>query len=259
MLSLMRSECYQIRKMLSVKITFMIILVASVIFSFQTFQPDYVDYMQSNDRMYELYGGGGLCSVMEDSAACLLLASLFAGFLISAGFENRTIQTAVSCGKSRTKVYLAKMFSYIMVVTLLSMVYWFGSNTSVFLKNGLGSSTVVGNLNRLPCIAGMVIAASIAYASLYAICGVVSFFSRKVGMTMGICFLGILFGGRMVTLLLPEAAINWINLTPLGLYQRVLTLDVSAEAILQTCLLGILWTTAICCIGWWKFKRTGLK
>lgn len=259
MLSLMRSEWYQIRKMLSVKITFAIILVASIVFSFQMFQPDSLDYIQSTGQMYELYGGGELCNTISDSAACLLLASLFAGFLISTGFENRTIQTAVGCGKSRTKVYLVKMLNYILVVTFLSMVYWFGSSTAMFLKNGLGSSDVVGNLNQIPYIAGMVIAAAIAYASLYAVCGVIAFFSQRTGMTLGICFLGILFGGRLLALLLPETAIAWVNLTPLGLYQRVLTLDVSVETILQTSLLGILWTSAICGIGWWKFKRTGLK
>lgn len=118
MLSLLRSEWYQVRKMLSVKITFAITLIASVIFGFR----------------------------MTDGAACLLLASLFAGWLISAAFENRTIQEAISYGKSRTKVYCAKMSLFVLVVNGLCLVYWFGSSMAAFVKYGLGTREIAGNL-----------------------------------------------------------------------------------------------------------------
>ena len=191
MFSLLRSEWYQVKKMNSVKITSAILLVVSVLYSVKILEPEQMEYLQANDRIYELYVGGGLCESMKDGAACLLIAGLFAGFLISAGFENRTIQTAVSCGKSRTKVYVAKMCSYLSVVTILSVIYWLGSNVGAFIRYGLGTAETVGNLSRTKYILGMLVAGTIAYISVFSICGVIAFFSRRVGVTMGICFVGI--------------------------------------------------------------------
>lgn len=125
-----------------------------------------------------------------------LLASLFAGWMISGSFENRVIQESISYGKKRSTVYLAKMLMYSMVVTVLCLIYWCVTALPAGFRNGLGTAEICGNLTQVPYIIGMVAAGSAAYISLFTICGIIAFFTRKTGTTMGICFVGILFGGN---------------------------------------------------------------
>lgn len=259
MLSLLRSEWYQVRKALTIKITFVIALVSSIMFGFQMASEKYIEEFKTLDQRYLFYGGGSLCSSMEDGAAGLLFASLFAGWLISAAFENRTIQDAISYGKSRTKVYWTKMFMFLAVTIGVCLVYWFGSSVPAFLKNGLGMPEIVGNLCRIEYIAGMLFAGILAYISLFAICGLVAFWNRKTGTTMGICFVAILFGGNLLTVILPDNVLKFVNYTPLGLYKQVLNLDVEWADIWKTGCISLVWTAIICGIGLWKFKRTELK
>lgn len=259
MLSLLRSEWYQVRKSLAVKITFLLTLVISVVMSFQMATEEYMQMYKEMGREYICFGGGGLCGDMSDSAACLLFASLFAGWLISTSFENHTIQEAISYGKSRTKVYMAKMCMFLFSVTMLCLIYWFASSMAQFLKYGMGSPEIVGNLCNVEYIIGMVLAGTLAYISLFAICGLVAFLNRKVGVTMGICFVAILFGGNIIASIAPESIIKIINYTPLGLYNQVLDIYVEWEDILRTSALSLVWTAVILGIGLWKFKRTELK
>lgn len=259
MLSLLRSEWYQVRKALSVKIAFVITLFFSLPFGFDVIEEEYFAENYTSDQRYLLFGGGFLSNHMQDGAACLLIASLFAGWLIGSAFENRTIQNAVSYGKGRAKVFLAKMISFIVVVTGLCLAYWFGGSFPAFLKNGLGTPEVVGNLCHIEYIAGMVFAGILAYSSLFAICGVVGFWCQKSGITMGLCFVGILFGGNMLASIAPDHILKVINYTPLGLYKQVLDLHVSWMDMIKTGCISMVWFAVICGIGLWSFKKSELK
>ncbi len=259
MFSLLRSEWYQVRKSLPVKITFAITLAASIIMSFQLTSEKYIELYKDLDQKYLLFGGGSLSSSMSDGAASLLFASLFAGWLISGAFENHTIQEAISYGKSRNKVYLAKMCMFLFVVTILCLVYWFGSSIAPFLKYGMGTSEVVGNLCNIEYIIGMVFAGTLAYISLFSLCGLVGFLNRKIGVTMGICFVAVLFGGNLLAAIASENIIKVVNYTPLGLYNQVLRPDVQWTDIWKTSCVSLIWTALICGVGLWKFKKTELK
>ena len=259
MLSLLRSEWYQVRKALTVKIVFGITLVASLIFGFKMISESYVEQIQEIKGQYVLYGGGSLCGSMEDGAACLLFVSLFAGWMTGTAFENRTIQEAISYGKSRTKVYWAKMLTFLTVCIGICLVYWFGGSIPAFLKNGLGTEKNVGNLCHINYIIGVLIAGILAYASVFSICGLVGFLTRKTGATMGICFVAILFGGNLLVMVLPESILRIINYTPLGLCKQVLKMDVQWADIWKTSCISLVWIAIICSIGLWKFKKTELK
>lgn len=259
MLSLLRSEGYQVRKALSVKIAFGIILIASVIFGMKFIDPAYAETLQMLNERYIIYGGGSICSTMQDGAMALLLASLFAGWLISSGFEHRIIQESISYGKRRLTVYSAKMLTYLLVVTGLCLVYWVAVSILAFLKNGLGTQEICGNLCQIPYIIGMMFAAILAYISLFAFCGAVAFWNRRVGVTMGICFVGILFGGNLLASVASEGVRTVISYTPLGLYNRVLKLDVSWSDIWLTAGISLIWIGIICTVGYLKFRKTELK
>lgn len=259
MLSLLRSEWYQVRKALSVKIAFGIILIASIIFGIKFIDPAYAETLQMLNERYIIYGGGSLCSTMQDGAMALLLASLFAGWLISSGFEHRVIQESISYGRKRLTVYSAKMLTYLLVVTGLCLVYWLAVSMPAFLKNGLGTQEVCGNLCQVSYIIGMMFAALLAYISLFAFCGVIAFWNRKVGVTMGICFVGILFGGNLLASIASEGVRAVISYTPLGLYNRVLKLDVSWSDIWLTAGISLIWIGIISMVGYLKFRKTELK
>lgn len=259
MLSLLRSEWYQVRKALSVKIAFVIILAYSLFFGYNVIREEYLDEYQELDRMYLFFGGGSLISDMRDGAASLLFASLFAGWLIGGAFENRTIQNAVSYGKGRAKVFWAKMISFLTVVSGLCLTYWLGNSLPAFIKNGLGTPEVVGNLCRIEYIAGMVFAGILAYSSLFAICGVAGFWCQKTGTTMGLCFVAILFGGNMLATVLPDSLLKILNYTPLRLYTQVLDLHVEWMDMIRTGCISMAWFVVICGIGLWSFKKSELK
>lgn len=259
MLSLLRSELYQLTKMLSIKLSILMILVVSIVFGFRMIDESNFETLNTLGERYVLYGGGSLCSMISDSAGVLLLASLFAGWVISRGFENRVVQESVSFGKQRGTVYLAKMLMYFLVTALCSMIYWLGTSIPAFIRNGLGTPEVCGSLCQPVYIAGMTLAAIMAYISLYSVCGVIAFWSRKVGITMGICFAAILFGGNLLAAILPEGIMKWIRYTPLGLYGLVTKLDVTGADIGLTIGISLLWTGLICGIGYLGFRRAELK
>lgn len=258
MLSLLRCEWYQLRKSLSWKITVVIMAAASVIFGVKTTAAVHTPEMKALDHMYTLYGGGSICSVMSDSAMALLLASLFAGWIIGGGFENRMIQESVCYGKKRRTVYLAKMLTYSAAVTFLCLIYWCGAALPAGFKNGLGTADICGNLSRISYIIGMVAAGSAAYISLFAICGLIAFCAQKTGTTMGICFVGILLGGNILAFLLPEDVIKIVNYTPLGLYRHVLKIDVAWPDICQTVGISLIWIILFWTVGYLKFQKTEL-
>lgn len=174
-------------------------------------------------------------------------------------FENRVIQESISNGKKRSSVYLAKMFMYSIVVTALCLIYWCVRALPSGFKNGLGTADICGNLSRIPYIIGMVAAGSVAYISLFAICGLIAFFARKTGATMGICFVGVLLGGNLLAAILSEDIIKIINYTPLGLYHHVLKSDVTWPDIFQTAGISLIWIILLWMAGYLKFQKTELK
>lgn len=259
MMGLFRSEVYQIRKTLAVKMLFLFILLTSVFLGIRESGASYATEIKEAGWDYLLYGGGSLLSSMEDYSLVVLLASLLAGWMVSSAFETRTIQEAVCYGKSRTKVYLVKVVTYLITSFLMCLVVWTGGSIFIFIKNGIGTQEVVGNLCQWNYIAGMLFAGILAYLSIFVICGVIAFITQKTSITMGICIIGIAFGFNIITALLPESLLKIVNYTPAGLYRQVLKMDVSFNDIIRTSCISAAWIVAICAAGLWKFKRTELK
>lgn len=262
MFSLLRSECYQVKKSFAVRITVVVLTVASFIMSFEMLSSDYAEFYEMEGMTEKLYGAGSVMGTMSDSAMGLLIASLFSGFLISAAFENRIVQEAVSYGKTREKVFFAKMLAYLAASTLTIVLYWFVGSIGAFMKNGFGTEDTVGSLCHVDIFLGMLAAEILAYCSLYVICGVVGFICKRSGVTIGICLIAILVGGNLLAMLMssmPENVQNIISYTPLQLNQHVLKTDVNWNDIISTGLISLLWIAAVCGIGIYHFKRDELK
>lgn len=255
MLSLLRSEWYQVRKSLYLKIAIGLILVLCFWFGSEFTDTESV----AISNLYTRYWGGSICEWMRDSAMGLLLASLFAGWMIGGSFENRMIQESISYGKKRSAVYLAKMIMYSLVVTVLCLLYWCAAAAPIGIKNGLGSEDICGNLCQISYIVGMVAAGSLAYISLFMVCGVIAFCVRKTGTTMGICFVCILVGGNFLASMVPENIAEIIRYTPLALYTHVTKTDVTWFDIGQTAGISLIWILFFGTVGYLKFRRTELK
>lgn len=258
MISLLRSELYSIRKTAAVRLTFIIMALTSVIFGIQQTSPaDIQEYKDAgwNDM---LYFGGNLCSGMND-AATIFTAALLAAWIISQSFENRSIQEAVCYGKSRTKVYITKMFIFLLSATITGIVYWVGGSIPMYLENGMGTEEVSGNLCHPSYVAGMLISGCLAYISIYAICGVTAFIARKTSIAMGICIIVISFGFKIILQVLPGSIAELAKYTPVALYSQVLKTDVTWDEITKTGIISLIWIFIICAAGLWKFKKAELK
>lgn len=255
MLSLLRSEWYQVRKSLYLQITVGVVAVFSFWFGGQFTDASHVHM----SHLYTLYWGGSICQWMGDSAMGLLLASLFAGWMIGGSFENRVIQAAVFYGKKRSAVYLVKMIMYSLVVTVLCLLYWCASAVPTGIKNGMGTEELCGNLCHVSYLIGMLAAGSLAFISLFMVCGVIAFCVRKTGTTMGICFVCILAGGNLLASVVPENIAEIIRYTPLALSQHVTKIDVTWTDIGQTAGISLIWILFFGTIGYLKFRKTELK
>lgn len=253
MLSLLRCEWYQARKSLSLKLAIVLILVLCLWFGSKFTDAANVSNVQT------LYLGSAIGEWMCDSAMGLLLASLFAGWMIGGSFENRVIQESVSYGKKRSAVYLAKMIMYSLVVTVLCLLYWCAAAVPAGIKNGMGTEEICGNLSHISYMIGMIAAGSIAYISLFVVCGVIAFCTRKTGTTMGICFVCILVGGNFLAMMVPEKIAEIIRYTPLALYTHVTKTDVTWFDIWQTVGVSIIWIILFGMAGYLKFRKTELK
>ncbi len=259
MLSLFRSEWYQIRKTLTVKLLFLFILFTSIALGIRETSESYAAEVKEAGWNDLLYGGGSLLSSLKDYSLVILIASLLAGWMVSSSFETRIIQEAVCYGKSRTKIYTVKMLMYFIVSLMTCLVLWIVGSLFVFLKYGIGTQEVVGNLCHWNYIAGMLFAGSLAYLSIFAICGVIAFLTQKTSITLGICIIAIAVGFNIIIGILPEPLLKIIDYTPVGLCRQVLKLDVSWEDIIRTSCISIVWTVAICIAGLFKFKKAELK
>jgi len=259
MLSLFRSELYQIRKTLAVKLLFLVITIVSVIMGIRETSAGYIKEIQEIGQDYILYLGGNLSGSMGDYAMAVLLAGLLAAWIISSGFENRTIQEAASYGRSRTRIYWVKMSVYIMASVLICLVYWFVTCIPLFIKNGTGTEDIVKNLCHPGYISGMLVSCILAYISVFAICGVIAFMVQKASITIGICIIGISLGFTLIRGVLPESLVKIINYTPAGLFERVLKLDLSWSDIIVTSCVSIAWIIITGVAGLYKFKTTELK
>lgn len=255
MLSLLRSEWYQVRKSLYLKIALGLIVVMSFWFGSQFTDAAHVHA----SSLYTLYWGGSICQWMCDSAMGLLLASLFAGWMIGTSFENRVIQEAISYGKKRSCVYLVKMMMYSFVAIVLCLFYWCAAAAPTGIKNGMGTEELCGNLSHVPYMIGMVAAGSLAYISLFIVCGVIAFCAQKTGTTMGICFVCILVGGNLLASVVPENIDKIIRYTPLALYTHVTKTDVTWFDIGQTAGISLIWILFFGTVGYLKFRKTELK
>lgn len=253
MLSLLRSEWYQVRKSLSLKITIALMVVMCLWFGSKFTDAALVSNLQI------LYWGSAICVWMCDGAMGLLLASLFAGWMIGGSFENRVIQEAISYGKKRSTVYLAKMFMYSLVMIVLCLLYWCASAAPAGIRNGMGTEEICGNLCHVPYMIGMVAAGSLAYISLFMVCGVIAFCVRKTGTTMGICFVCILAGGNLLASVVPENIAEIIRYTPLALYTHVTKTDVTWYDIGQTAGISLLWIIGLGAVGYYIFQKAELK
>lgn len=253
MLSLLRCEWYQVRKSLYLKITMGLIVVLCFWFGSQFTDAVHVTNLQT------LYWGGSICEWMRDSAMGLLLASLFAGWMIGGSFENRVIQESISYGKKRIAVYLAKMIMYSLVVTVLCLLYWCVLAVPTGIKNGMGTEEICGNLCHVSYLIGMVAAGSLAFISLFMVCGVIAFCVQKSGTTMGICFVCILVGGNLLASVVPENIAEIIRYTPLALYTHVTKTDVTWFDIGQTAGISLIWILFFGTVGYLKFRKTELK
>lgn len=259
MLSLLRSEWYQVQKSIYLRITVVIIVAASVMFGMRLISASEVARLEEIGMTARLYGGSSICSAMEDGAMALLIAGLFAGWMIGGSFENRVIQESISYGKKRSAVYLAKMMMYSLVVIVLCLLYWCASAAPAGIKNGMGTEEICGNLCRVSYMIGMVAAGSLAYISLFMICGVIAFCARKTGTTMGICFVGILVGGNLLASIVSEDIAKIIRYTPLSLYTHVTKPDVTWFDIGQTAGISLIWIIFLGMVGYLKFRKTELK
>ncbi len=259
MLSLFRSEFYQIRKSLVIKIQFLFIFAISVFLGLREAGTSYANEVKEAGWNELLCGGGSLLSSMKDYSLAILLASLLAAWIISQSFETRTVQEAICYGKSRTKVYLVKMAVYFIVSAVNCLVIWIFGSLFVFMKYGIGTEEVIKNLSRWDYLAGMLIAGSIAYLSIFAICGVIAFITQKTSITIGICIIVVAIGFNILSSVLPEPLANIINYTPAGLCNQVLDIDVTFGDIIKTICISIIWIVLICTAGLWKFRKAELK
>lgn len=259
MLSLFRSEWYQIRKTLAVKLLFLFVLVTSIFLGIRETSESYAAEIMEAGWFDMLYGGGSLLSSLQDYSLVILIASLLAGWMISSAFETRTIQEAICCGKSRTKVYIVKMSMYFIASLAICLVLWITGSMFVFFKYGIGTQETVGNLCHWNYIIGMVFSGSLSYLSIFAICGVIAFWTQKTSVTIGVCIIAIAIGFNILISILPEPLLKIINYTPAGLCHQVLKFDVSWNDIIITSVVSIIWTIAICAAGLWKFKKNELK
>lgn len=148
---------------------------------------------------------------------------------------------------------------YSLVVTALCLVYWCVTTLPTGIKYGLGTEDICGNLCHIPYIIGMVAAGSIAYISIFMVCGVIAFCVRKTGTTMGICFVGILAGGNLLASFVSEKIAAIIHYTPLGLYYRVLKTDVTWYDIGQTAGISLIWIIGLGAVGYYIFQKAELK
>jgi len=254
MFSMIRSEWYQARKSFAVWLVFILTIVITIMLQYST-----IEYYREHSQA-GLTFGGNMCSTMQDTAMCLLYASLFSGLMIGGSFENRTIQGAIASGKKRTYVYLSKMFLFLAVFAVQSLAYWLSGSVMVSsLQYGFGTEELVGNLCKPAYLIGMVAACLLADTSLATICGLVGFLVRKPGVIIATCMVVILVGGNFLATVLPESILQYLSYTPLRLMQNVLKYDLTWRDIGMTSLLSILWIVAVLGVGIWKFRRTELK
>ena len=110
MFNLIRCEMIKLSKSLPIKIMFLLMAALSFVSSISSF--NYVGSEHAEELEIALTGFDAFFSSLRDMPTITVIGILIVGILICNDFENRTIQTEIAAGHSRTAIMFSKILAF---------------------------------------------------------------------------------------------------------------------------------------------------
>lgn len=193
-----------------------------------------------------------------DIPTLLLTGVLLCGLVVSADFDNRTIQVALGAGHSRAAVLISKFAALFVALFALQLAYWLTNGLMYTAHFGFGMPVSLGLLLHMLASFGCVVLTGVALSSVAVL---LAFTTRKTAITVGLSAIILLIGGSMLITQSKynpalERALAW---TPIGVLNVMTDNGRSWASMGQAALVSAVSITAIGGLTWALFRKADLQ
>ncbi len=240
MINLFKSEFMKLYKSSSLKIIILLGIAMSLIFHLTV--------------VTHVTGYNALVGSMQDTPLVMLLAGIFAGLFIGNDFSNRTIQSEISLGYTRFKVFLSKSIVFLIGSCIIILIYPITSIIICNITNGFGE---IINYNIIKDIIRMVLLFLIVNCGTLSVCVIVGFTVRNVGASIG-SSIGILIIGSVIIDAISNKY-NFNKFTTVGWSKLILIPNMTIIEILQALIVSGVTLIISLFVAYLIFKKADLK
>lgn len=262
MLNLMLATFYRIKKSMAVKISFILISIAAILY-FTCVK------LISNGTLDSSIAGS--ISGLSDSLMLWLFAPLIAGVIVIEDFDSKIIHTAIGCGKGRISVVFSKMYTFLITTFILTIPYAIISFV-LYIKevNFIGAeataiSIYIYNLVQKFDVSTIKVISvyfvtSIVYMSQLSICIPIAFKVRK---TVVVTAIGFIFGmlNAFISAIVNKVDVlaDLYKLTPYAYSVDKVNLNTTNSDLLMVLVISIIFIVIMTGITYLLFRKEEIK
>jgi len=253
MFNILKCELFKLRKSKS----FWIMILANTLISATSFFMFTAQIESGALINFEINGVSFFLSAFSDSGLYIVYGVIFAVTFICGDFDNRTLQSGISAGCGRLKVFLGKSLVYLAAVSLTYLPYPILNFILASARYGYGVDISADVIIKLVAIS---FAASAAYSALLSLCALLSFVLQKTGGVIG-GGLSLLIGGEllgMAAVAFP-AIENVYLLSPYSLVLSVSDMTTGYGDIVKTAILSCVYIAVIFTATYMFFRKAEMK
>ena len=256
MRNLMKCEMLKIRKSFPLKVLFLLMFVLSLVSSISSLS--YIDSPLANEFEIAFTGYDAFFSSMRDMPTITIIGIIVIGILICSDFENRTIQTEIAAGYSRTSVLLSKTLSFGIAYALVFLPYPLGRLIFQSIFIDFGPAITVGVLLKM---VGTFITIVLIGMALDGVVILFAFILRKSIIVMGIGFVLVVLGGNaLLSFGVSNPALGTIlGKTPIGLFKTLAVTNYEPTVVLQAAIICAVCIGAFVALTYAFFRKAELK
>ena len=256
MFNLIRCEMIKLSKSLPLKIMFLLMAALSIVSSISSF--NYVGSEHAEELEIALTGFDAFFSSLRDMPTITVIGILIVGILICNDFENRTIQTEIAAGHSRTAIMFSKILAFGIAYCLVFLPYPLGRAVFQGIFIQFGTSITADVIFKMLVVFLTIILNAMAINGLTLF---LAFIVRKPMIVMGgSCVLIVLGGNALMSI----GAANYeigrlLEKTPLGAFKELALCGYASINLLQSAFVSVLCIIAVIAVTHIFFRKAELK
>lgn len=265
MINLIKADFYKINRSMIYKVLFLISSICAAVTTV-------ISHLINNGDID--MSSGASAAMLTDVVMLSLINSVLAGQMVCGDFDNKLIQSSLTGCSGRFTVVCAKMFTYSVMVVIMTLPYaictivgvCMGSgfsapfSASSYLKILFESNTVEFSAESLLKYIVITVIMMLVYAAQSGIMFAIGFFMKnKALLTTAISFIISTLIGMSTSMITSEAGNDFLSLTPYSGDIYSLGNETEAMTLVKIALVCIAFLAAYTGIAYAAFRRSEIK